>query len=241
MPSAPTGSATEPTGWWPGKAAARSLRPTCRRSAWAWRASRPGCRWTRSPRPYGPAAVVRVPGGRPVPEMGDPLGADLPGGERRNRDPPGGARRCPRVDGFARMAPEELIREDELEVGPLLQLGLSTGVLDLAWLIRMGRAYAEGLRLAAKGRERGLPGAVHRAGAGVRRRPADGHGAGLPAGKRLPAAGGPRAHGHLPQAAGGGRTWSRTSRPSWNGPACWRGRSGSRRWTGPPTSTAECR
>jgi adenylate cyclase len=52
--------------------------------------------------------------------------------------------------GFASMAPEELIREDELEVVPLLQLGLSTGVLDLAWLIRIGRAYAEGLRLAAK-------------------------------------------------------------------------------------------
>ena len=51
--------------------------------------------------------------------------------------------------GFARVAPEELIREDELEVVPLLQLGLSTGVLDLAWLTRVGRAYAEGLRLAA--------------------------------------------------------------------------------------------
>src|SRR6266545_5244464 len=51
--------------------------------------------------------------------------------------------------GFARVAPEELIREDELEVVPLLQLGLSTGVLDLAWLTRIGRAYAEGLRLAA--------------------------------------------------------------------------------------------
>src|SRR6266545_1649974 len=51
--------------------------------------------------------------------------------------------------GFARMAPDELIREDELAVVPLLQLGLSTGVLDLAWLTRIGRAYAEGLRLAA--------------------------------------------------------------------------------------------
>src|SRR6266511_5641656 len=51
--------------------------------------------------------------------------------------------------GFARMAPDEPIREDELEVVPVLQLGLSTGVLDLAWLTRIGRAYAEGLRLAA--------------------------------------------------------------------------------------------
>src|SRR6266542_6162374 len=51
--------------------------------------------------------------------------------------------------GYARMAPDEPIREDELEIVPLLQLGLSTGVLDLAWLTRIGRAYAEGLRLAA--------------------------------------------------------------------------------------------
>src|SRR5512132_3105987 len=36
--------------------------------------------------------------------------------------------------GFARMAPDDLIREDELEVVPLLQLGLSRGVLGLAWL-----------------------------------------------------------------------------------------------------------
>jgi adenylate cyclase len=51
--------------------------------------------------------------------------------------------------GFARMAPDEPMREDELEIVPLLQLGLSTGILDLAWLTRIGRAYAEGLRLAA--------------------------------------------------------------------------------------------
>jgi adenylate cyclase len=51
--------------------------------------------------------------------------------------------------GFARMAPDEPIREDELEVVPLLRLGLSRGILDLAWLTRLGRAYAEGLRLAA--------------------------------------------------------------------------------------------
>jgi adenylate cyclase len=51
--------------------------------------------------------------------------------------------------GFARMAPDELIREDELEVIPLLQLGLSRGILDQVWLTRLGRAYAEGLRLAA--------------------------------------------------------------------------------------------
>jgi adenylate cyclase len=51
--------------------------------------------------------------------------------------------------GFARMAPDERIRADELEVVPLLQLGLSRGILDQVWLTRLGRAYAEGLRLAA--------------------------------------------------------------------------------------------
>jgi adenylate cyclase len=49
--------------------------------------------------------------------------------------------------GFARMGPDELIGEDELEVVPLLQLGLSTGVLDQVWSTRLGRGYQEGLRL----------------------------------------------------------------------------------------------
>jgi adenylate cyclase len=51
--------------------------------------------------------------------------------------------------GFARVGPDEPIREDELAVVPLLQLGLSSGVFDLAWLARLGRGYADGLRLAA--------------------------------------------------------------------------------------------
>ena len=51
--------------------------------------------------------------------------------------------------GFARTAPDELIREDELEVVPLLQLGLSGGFLDQVWSTRLGRGYAEGLRLIA--------------------------------------------------------------------------------------------
>jgi adenylate cyclase len=51
--------------------------------------------------------------------------------------------------GFARMAPDEPIREDELEVVPLLQLGLSSGILDQVWSTRLGRGYAEGLRLIA--------------------------------------------------------------------------------------------
>jgi adenylate cyclase len=51
--------------------------------------------------------------------------------------------------GFARMAPDELIREDELEIVPLLQLGFSSGLLDLAWTSRLGRAHVAGLRLVA--------------------------------------------------------------------------------------------
>jgi adenylate cyclase len=51
--------------------------------------------------------------------------------------------------GFARMTPDEPIREDELEIVPLLQLGLATGILDQLWLTRLGRGYAEGMRLIA--------------------------------------------------------------------------------------------
>jgi adenylate cyclase len=52
--------------------------------------------------------------------------------------------------GFARTAPDDPIREDELEVVPLLQFGLSSGILDSVWLARIGRAYVEGLRLIAR-------------------------------------------------------------------------------------------
>jgi adenylate cyclase len=51
--------------------------------------------------------------------------------------------------GFAWTSPDEPMREDELEVVPVLQLGISTGILDKLWMARVGRAYAEGLRLAA--------------------------------------------------------------------------------------------
>jgi len=51
--------------------------------------------------------------------------------------------------GFARAAPDEPMREDELAVVPLLQLALSSRTFDLAWLTRLGRAHAEGLRLLA--------------------------------------------------------------------------------------------
>jgi adenylate cyclase len=51
--------------------------------------------------------------------------------------------------GFARMAPDEPMREDELEVVPLLQRGLASGFLDQLWSTRLGRGYQEGLRLIA--------------------------------------------------------------------------------------------
>jgi adenylate cyclase len=49
--------------------------------------------------------------------------------------------------GFARMGPDEPIREDELAVVPFLRLALSSGIFDLPWLTRLGRAHVEGLRL----------------------------------------------------------------------------------------------
>jgi hypothetical protein len=51
--------------------------------------------------------------------------------------------------GFAWTSPDEPMREDELEVVPVVALGISTGILDKQWMNRVGRAYAEGLRLAA--------------------------------------------------------------------------------------------
>ena len=51
--------------------------------------------------------------------------------------------------GFAWTSADDPIREDELEVLPLIQLAISSGLIDQAWLSRVGRAYAEGMRLAA--------------------------------------------------------------------------------------------
>jgi adenylate cyclase len=49
--------------------------------------------------------------------------------------------------GFARVGSDEPMREDELEVVPFVQVGHATGVFDLAWLARLGRAHVDGLRL----------------------------------------------------------------------------------------------
>ncbi|HEX3215117.1 MAG TPA: adenylate/guanylate cyclase domain-containing protein [Actinomycetota bacterium] len=52
--------------------------------------------------------------------------------------------------GFHSTSPDETMREDELEVVPLVRLAVSSGLLDPAWMARVGRAYTEGLRLAAQ-------------------------------------------------------------------------------------------
>jgi adenylate cyclase len=51
--------------------------------------------------------------------------------------------------GFAPAAAEEPMREDELEMVPLLRLVHATGVMDRRWMTRVGRGYAEGMRLIA--------------------------------------------------------------------------------------------
>ena len=53
--------------------------------------------------------------------------ADLPAGEPGDRGAPGAARGALESMGFARMGPDEPMREDELEVVPLLQLGSPVG------------------------------------------------------------------------------------------------------------------
>jgi adenylate cyclase len=49
--------------------------------------------------------------------------------------------------GFARVGADEPMREDELAVVPFLRHALSSGIFDLPWLARLGRAHVEGLRL----------------------------------------------------------------------------------------------
>jgi len=49
--------------------------------------------------------------------------------------------------GFARVGPDEPMREDELAVVPFLRHALSSGIFDRPWLARLGRAHVEGLRL----------------------------------------------------------------------------------------------
>jgi adenylate cyclase len=52
--------------------------------------------------------------------------------------------------GFAWTSADDRVRDDELEAVPLVDRALSSGILDRRWISRVGRAYAEGLRLAAR-------------------------------------------------------------------------------------------
>jgi adenylate cyclase len=52
--------------------------------------------------------------------------------------------------GFTWTSPDDPLRDDELEVVPLVDQAVSSGILDRTWMTRVGRAYAEGLRLAAR-------------------------------------------------------------------------------------------
>jgi adenylate cyclase len=52
--------------------------------------------------------------------------------------------------GFARTDPDERAREDELEAVPLIRLAIASGIFDQPSMARVGRAYAEGMRLAVR-------------------------------------------------------------------------------------------
>jgi adenylate cyclase len=52
--------------------------------------------------------------------------------------------------GFARMSPDDRIREDELEILDLLEWGFAADLLDQTWTERVGRVAAESLRRIAK-------------------------------------------------------------------------------------------
>jgi adenylate cyclase len=52
--------------------------------------------------------------------------------------------------GFAWTSPDDPVRDDELEAVPLVDLAVASGIIDRRWMVRVGRGYAEGLRLAAR-------------------------------------------------------------------------------------------
>jgi len=184
--------------------AGRSWRRMCRRSAWPRLASRPGSPWSDRVGGPGRTTVVRVPGGLAVPPVGAALGADLPAGQRGERRAAGHPRRRPGGDG---VRPDGARRADQGgRAGDCA--AAATGALygdpgsGLADADRPG--LCGGPAAGRQRRERGLPGPVHGAGAGLGRRPADRYGARLADGGGLPAAGRSHARGHLPQAAGAG-------------------------------------
>ena len=153
--------------------------------------------------PGGPA-VVRVPGGLPIPAVGGALGADLPSGEPGDRDALGAAPRSPRVHGVCQLGARRA--DPGRRAGDRAAAAAGTchrrpgPGLDHPGRPDLRGGHAPG----CQGRERGLPRAVRDAHAGGRSGSAGEHGGGLPDGRRLQPAGGSRALGHLPQAAGTG-------------------------------------
>src|SRR5215216_989699 len=59
-------------------------------------------------------------------------------------------RDCLEAMGFAWTSPDDPVRDDELEAVPLVDLAVASGIIDRRWMIRVGRGYAEGMRLAAR-------------------------------------------------------------------------------------------
>jgi adenylate cyclase len=51
--------------------------------------------------------------------------------------------------GYARMGPDDRIRQDELEVLPLVRQAVASGIIDQASMARVGRAHSQGLWKAA--------------------------------------------------------------------------------------------
>ena len=111
----------------------------CRRSAWRWRATgRATDGGDRLGDPEERLSFAFLGGA--VPALGGALDADLPAGQPGDRGAAGNAGGGAGVDGVRPGSPDEPMREDELEVVPLLQLGLASRTFDLAWLTRLGRA-----------------------------------------------------------------------------------------------------
>jgi hypothetical protein len=131
--------------------------------------------------------------------------------------------------GFPPAAPDDPIREDELETVPLVRLAHATGVVDRAWLARVGRAYAEGMRLIASVETEvyhaRFEGPLLASGADQR--------TAMEWASNLSGEFNPLVDRALVASTAGSRswrgpsTWSRTSRPPWSRPASSAARSGS--------------
>ena len=152
------------------------------------------------------SAVVRLPGGRSLPALGGALDADLPAGQPGDRGAAGaagqrlGGHRV-RPHGARRADPGGRAGDRAAAAARPLQRHPGPALVDPARPRLPGGPAPD-----RQGRDRGLAGAVHRAHAGGRRRPADRQGAGRPAQRRPPLRlpGRPCAAGRLPPPAGAG-------------------------------------